>query len=99
MTFPISRHDESTFPKFSSHSEAAAFFKGKFGMDFVLESSENIGGMVCYFYAVIVDHAAYHKGRKLLSKGQPITGELGMQFITSYQPVQIMDNGNVHIVY
>lgn len=99
MKFPISRQDESSFPEFNSHEEAAAFFKEKFGMDFVYEATENVGDGVCYFYAVIVDHAAYYKSRKLLSKGKPVTGELGMQFINSYQPVQIMDNGSVHIVY
>lgn len=99
MIFPISRQDESSFPEFNNHDEAAAFFKEKFGADFVLESSENVGDMICYFYAVVTDHAVYHKGRRLLLQGQPVTGDLGLQFIQSYQPVQIMENGNVHIVY
>lgn len=99
MNLPISRQDENSFPAFGSHGEAADFFKEKFGSDFVFESSEYVGDMMCYFYAVITDHAIYYKCRKLLSAGNPITGELGLQFITSYQPVQIMENGNVHIVY
>lgn len=99
MVLPISRKDENNFPKFNSHGEAANFFKNKFGSDFVFESSDNIGGMTCYFYAVVVDHAVYRKGRRLLAQNQPVTGELGLQFISSYQPVQIMENGNVHIVH
>ena len=99
MVFPISRQDESSFPVFHSHGEAADFFKEKFGSDFVFESSENIVDMTCYFYALVVDHAVYSKGKRLLSKNQPVTGELGMQFIKSYQPVQIMENGSVHVVY
>lgn len=99
MNLPISRQDENSFPAFNSHGEAADFFKEKFGSDFVFESSEYVGDMMCYFYAVVVDFAIYRKGRRLIANGQPVTGELGLQFITSYQPVQIMENGNVHIVY
>lgn len=99
MKFPISRQDESSFPDFTSHKEAASFFKEKFGSDFVFESSEIVGDMICYFYSVVSDHGVYRKGKKLLSQGQSVSGEFAMQFIASYQPVQIMENGNVHIVH
>lgn len=99
MKLPISRQDESSFPEFNSHEEAAAFFKEKFGSDFIYKTSEPIGGMYCHFYVVMVDYEAYKRGNSLLSKGQPVTGELGMKYIQSHQPVQIMDNGSVHIVY
>lgn len=99
MVLPISRQDEQSFPAFNSHEEAAAYFKDKFGSDFVFESSEPIDGMQCYFYSVISDHAVYHKARRMLAHGEPVTGDLGLQFMQSYQPVQIMENGNVHIVY
>lgn len=99
MKLPISRQEESTFPAFGSHEEAAAFFKSRFGSDFVFESSENIGDMKCYFYSVVSNHEAYYKGRRLLKKGQSVSGDLGLQFIMSHQPVQIMENGNVHIVH
>lgn len=99
MVLPISRQDEADFPVFQSHNEAADFFKDKFGSDFVFESSENIGDGMCYFYSVVTDHAIYNKGRRLLSAGQPVTGDLGLQFMKSYQPVQIMENGNIHVVY
>ena len=99
MQLPISRQEESTFPKFSSHEEAAAFFKERFGSDFILQDSEPIGNMLCHFYAIVTDHANYYQGRKLLAKGQSVTGELGLKFLMSYQPVQIMENGEVHIVH
>lgn len=99
MKFPISRQEEQSFPEFHSHKEAASFFKEKFGSDFVFESSELIDDMMCYFYAVVVDHSVYHKCRRLLSDGKSVSGDLGMKFISSYQPIQIMENGNVHVVY
>lgn len=99
MKLPISRQEESTFPEFNSHHEAAAFFKERFGVDFVYESSEPIDGAQCHFYCIVTDHESYMRGRKLLSKGQPVSGDLGMKFLMSHQPVQIMDNGRVHIVY
>ena len=99
MVLPISRQDERSFPAFNSHNEAADFFKENFGSDFVFEDSENIGDDICYFYSVVIDHAIYHKCRRILSEGQPVTGDLGMQFLKSYQSVQIMENGSVHVVY
>lgn len=99
MQFPISRQEESTFPEFNSHEEAAAFFKERFGSDFILQDSEPIGSMLCYFYAIVTDHANYNKGRKLLAKGEVLSGDIGLKFLMSYQPVQIMENGEVHIVH
>ena len=99
MRLPISRTDEAAFPQFNSHDEAKEFFKDKFGMDFVFDSAENIGDGICYFYVLIVDHAIYRKGKRILSQNQPVTGELGLQFLNSYQPIQIMENGSVHIVH
>lgn len=99
MKFPISRQEESTFPEFTSHHEAAAFFKERFGSDFIFEDSEPIDGMQCHFYCIVTDHESYFRGRKLLNKGQSVSGELGMKYLLSHQPVQIMENGSVHIVY
>ena len=99
MVKPISREDETNIPAFSSHKEAASFFKETYGADFVFEGSEMVGDIICYFYSLVSDHGAYRKGRKLLSQGQSVSGEFGMKFISSYQPVQIMENGNVHIVH
>lgn len=99
MKFPISRQEESTFPAFTSHHEAAAFFKNRYGSDFVFESTEPIGDMNCYFYCVISDHEAFSLGRKLMGEGQPLSGDIAIKYLFSHQPVQIMENGSVHIVY
>jgi len=99
MKFPISRQDESSFPEFNSREEAAAFFKEKYGSDFIYKTSEPIGDMYCHFYVVMVDYESYRRGQKLLSQGKAVSGELGMKYLMSHQPVQIMDNGSVHIVY
>ena len=95
----ITREMESALPSFKSHEEAAAYFKEQYGSDFVFQSVEPIGDMNCYFYALVVDHGIYRKGRMLLTKGQAVTGDLGLKFIMSYQPVQIMEDGHIHIVY
>ena len=96
---PISRKDESLFPEFNSHSEAASYFKERFGSDFIFKCVEPIGDMNCYFYVVVVDHEAYRRGNKLLSQGIPVSGELGIKYLMSHQPIQIMENGSVHVVH
>lgn len=99
MLNPISRQEESTFPTFTSHEDAAAFFKKRYGADFIFQDSEPIGEQLCYFYAIVINQKDYNDGRQLLSKGKPISGELGLKFLLSYQPVQIMEDGSVHIVH
>ena len=95
----ITREMENALPSFNTHKEAYEYFKRQYGSDFVFESVEPINDMNCYFYALISDHGTYRKGRKLLIKGQAVTGELGMQFLKCYQSIQIMENGHVHIVH
>ena len=97
--FLITRDMENALPSFKSHVAAAAYFKEQYGSDFVFEYAEHIEDMYCYFYALVVDHGIYQKGRKLLTNGQAITGELSLQFINSYQSIQIMEDGHIHIVY
>lgn len=99
MLNPISRQEESTFPTFTSHEAAAEFFTKRYGADFILQDAEPIGEQLCYFYAIVTNHEDYFHGRKLLSKGEPMSGELGLKFLLSYQPVQIMEDGSVHIVH
>lgn len=96
MRFPISREDESRFPKFNSYDEARAYFVEKFGSDFIFQDVDDIDGQQCFFHAVVVDWEKYKAGRLQLQRNGHVTG---IDFVLSYQPVQIMQDGSVHVVY
>lgn len=96
---PISRQEESEIPLFDSYKDAQAYFSDKYGQDFVLESTDDIGGQNCYFHALIFDHATYFKGRRLLRSGNSMSGPLALDFLKSYQSIQIFEDGNIHIVH
>lgn len=91
----ISRDEESQLPSFGSRKEAVEFFKNKYGSDFIYEDFDNDW----HFYALIIDHESYHKGKKHLSNGQHLSGNLAMDFLKSYQSIQIHNNGDIHIVH
>lgn len=92
---PISRHEENNLQEFTSHDEAARYFKELYGSDFVFEEFSG----EYYFYALVFNHAVYRNGRTELSKGYSLSGNLAMDFLKSYQSIQINKNGNVHIVH
>ena len=96
MKFPISREDESRFPKFASYEEAKVFFGERYGSDFILQDIDDVGGQQCFFHAVVVDWEQYKLGQLQFSRGEAVTG---LDYISSYQPVQIMQDGSVHVVY
>ena len=96
MAQKISRKDEETIPQFHSHEEARQWFKEKYGDDFMMTDSEEIGGEKCYFYTLILDRAKYEKGhRELVEKGYII----GTEHLNSYQSIEIMESGFIHIVH
>lgn len=96
MNKPISRQEESLLPSFSSHEEARNYFTNLYGTDFILESADYIGDQICYFYALIINRGEYERGQELLMSGTSVSG---FDFLYSYQSIQIMDNGSVHIVH
>lgn len=95
MVKPISREDEASIPEFTSHHEAIKYFKEKYGPDFRYEEYDS----ECHFFCLVLDHEAFRKGRNAMAKGEPLTGDAALSFIYSYQPIQIFENGNVHIVH
>ena len=96
MKFPITREDENRFPKFNSYEEARVYFSERFGSDFILQDIEDINGQQCFFHAVVVDWEQYKIGQLQFSRGEAVTG---LDYIFSYQPVQIMQDGSVHVVH
>lgn len=95
----ISREDESKIPRFDNYHDAKAYFEEKYGKDFILQSFEDdIGpdGVRCYFHALVFDWEAYHALTNYLMQGD---GQSGNGLIGCYQPIQIFEDGHIHIVH
>ena len=92
----ITRKEEAELPTFTDYKAAFDYFMDKYPNSFELESVEEIGGKKCYFCALIVDRETYFIGRRKLMQLNAVTG---MEFPQSYQPIQIMQDGSVHIVH
>ena len=98
MVQKISREEEAKIPQFHSHEEAKAWFEDKYGKDFILTGVDYLGQEEekCYFYYLILNWEEYRKGQNELKR----TGRLvGFDYLNSHQPVQIMENGSIHIVH
>lgn len=94
----ISREEEVKIPEFNNHDEARQWFKAKYGDNFVLTDSEQIDDRKCYFYFLILDKAAFEAGQKeLLENGYMVAN--AKQYMFSHQPIQIFDDGSIHIVH
>ncbi|MBJ8108950.1 hypothetical protein JDS99_04635 [Bacillus cereus group sp. N6] len=93
----ISREDEAKIPSFSSHDEARSWFINKYGNTFQLVNSEPIDDQECYFYYLILDEKEFTKGRELLLKnGMLVTS---IEYLGSYQSIEIFEDGRIHIVH
>jgi len=91
----ISRQEEAALPIFRSHEEASYYFEEKYGEKFVFEESSDTDDGTCFFYRLITDEEAYIQGMTELNS----SGSVGLEFLNSYQPVQIKENGSIHIVH
>lgn len=91
----ISRQEEAELPTFKTYEEARDYFEEKYGEKFVFEESSDTGDGICFFYRLITDEEAYIKGASDLNSN----GYVGMEFMNSYQPIQIMEDGSIHIVH
>lgn len=96
MAEKISREEEAKIPRFESHKEARKWFVMKYGDDFEYCTSEIYGEEICYFYNLILDREVYEaENRKLIER------RLGdaMALLNSYQSIEIMTTGAVHIIH
>lgn len=96
MNKPISRQEESLLPKFNSHKEARKYFTDLYKDDFILQSSEYIGEQICHFYVLVINREDFEKGQTTLLNENLVSG---LDYLYSHQPIQIMDDGSVHIVH
>lgn len=92
----ISREEEAELPEFDNFEQAWKFFVKKYGGDMILESVEVIDGVKCYFCGLVVDWENYKEMGRRLEAGEPL---LGIKYIECRQPVQIFEDGRIHIVH
>lgn len=93
----ISRQAESEIPDFTSHELAREYFKNKYGNQFILMSSEVIGDQKVYFYSLLLDQKVFEDGQKQMLKDGFMADAL--DFMNSYQPVEIFEDGGIHIIH
>lgn len=96
MVQKITRREEAKLPSFNSHEEAKAYFKERYGDDFITVGSETIMGEKCYFYYILLDRVAFEEGTRKIQAG---IHDASLKYLESHQPVQIMESGSVHIVH
>ena len=96
----ITREDEAKLPRFRPHREARDYFKARFGDAFELEESFIVGegadATLCYRYSLVLDRGACEKGIRQLTQGsQADAGD----FLASYQTIEVMLDGSVHVIH
>ena len=94
----ISRQEEACLPEFSSHAAARRHFVKKYGDNFVAIDSYFISDeRICYEYHLVLDPDAYTKGMRRLRAGRGFSD--GGEFLCSYQKIEVMDDGSVHVLH
>lgn len=96
MVQKITRREEAELPSFNSHEEARAYFKERYGTDFIMVGSETMMGEMCYFYYILLDRDAFEEGTRKIQAG---IHDASLEYLESHQPVQISADGSVHIVH
>jgi len=92
----LTRKFESDLPRFSSHTEARAWFKELFGDDFMISDTDTIDGEKMWFYTLLVNRPEWEKGMSGL-KTQGYSS--GIDFLMSSHSIEIFDSGRIHVVY
>lgn len=79
-----------------NHQSAREYFKKIYGKHFVLVDVDTIDGEKIYLYHLVLDEKKYKEGREKLLKGEII---FGTDYLFSYQPIEISEDGTVHIIH
>lgn len=94
----ISRKDEARLPTFSSQTEARDYFVKKYGDNFFIVDSFVIDGeRICYEFHLVLNWGAYTDGIRRLSEEHSISDN--GEFLCSYQKIEVMDDGSVHVLH
>ena len=94
MVQRISREDEANIPVFNSHIEAIDYFRSQYGDAFTVETESAADGETIYYCSLILDKTAWEKGKQHMQKHGYISG---IDFLKSFQSIQISATGAVHI--
>lgn len=92
----ITREEEAMFPEFNSFQSAWNYFVSNYDKAIVLESVDIIDGVKCYYCALIIDLCTYREMFRLLEAGSPV---MGLKHLHCRQPIQIFEDGHIHIVH
>ena len=92
----ISRKAEAEIPVFASHELARGYFKSKYGNQFIMMSYEEVDEQTVYFYALLLNPNAFYDGQKQLAIGE---GFSGIEYLNSYQSIEIFEDGRIHIIH
>ena len=96
----ITRKAEAVLPRFRSHREARLWFKVKYGDAFEIDDSFIVGegedASICYRYNLVLDREVYERGMRQLVQGS--MSDAG-DFLGSYQSIEIMLDGHVHVIH
>ncbi|MBW4080572.1 hypothetical protein [Paenibacillus sp. S150] len=88
---------EADLPKFGSHEEAAGWFRGLFGDNFIfIEEMDAANSEKYYLYDIIHDKELWERRQKDLQEKGTANG-LGMLLCT--QRVDIYEDGSVHLAF
>ena len=97
MSYGISREQEHTLPRFTSHADARAYFKEHYGDCFQMMDSDHVNGQKVYFYKLILNKKAYYDMLDEIEKnGYACVTETNM-YCT--QDIQVFEDGTIHIVH
>lgn len=100
MIKKITREEEAQIPAFQSHQEARDWFKRKYKDAFMLTDSDDTGDEKWYFYDLILDRKKYEEGRwHIQTPPKSVKTRYALDFLTSYQSIQISEQGHIHIVH
>lgn len=76
-------HDkERFFPWFTGHAEARGYFEDRFGDALRLVDVRGVGESRCWRYHLVLDAGLYDRGRGPAR---------------SYQPIDVFEDGSVHV--
>lgn len=100
----ISRQEEDNFPSFDSHEKALKYLKERYGDNFVLVDiiDVEIGyKSTIYMYNYIVNEAVYYYHKENIYKDfeKGIISPVSMDYVNSYQPIEISKDGHIHCIH
>ena len=93
----ISREAEHDLPSFDSYETARDYFKERFGEVFIWMDTELVNGQTVHFHALLLNQKAFKEGQEQLAdRGQIVDA---LTFLNSYQPIELFEDGRVHIIH